>query len=68
MDDTVDSLRKQLEPISRRIHALKNIFENTEDDYAKQDLLKELTQLRWQALFYLEKIENLKRQGNSDHD
>ncbi len=63
MTDSMESLTNQLQPISRRIHALKNILQVTIDPEARLELDKELKQLRWQALFYIEKIENLRKQG-----
>lgn len=62
-DESIDSLLKELQPISRRIHALKYILENTNDDKSKKEILEELKKLRRQALFYIERIENLRRQG-----
>jgi len=60
MED-IEALQKELQQISHRIYELKTLMESTK----YPELQKELKQLRWQALFYLIKIENLKRQGET---
>lgn len=55
------SLRKELDQISAQIHALKDKLPATQDPVELKRLQKQIKQLQWQALFYLEKIENLRR-------
>ena len=58
----IERLQKELQLISHRIYYLKQVIENAPDYDSSQlkQLRKELKNLQWQALFYIEKIENLK--------
>jgi len=56
----LQQLQKELLTISRKIHALQALVELTHDANAVVKIKKEIKRLQWQALFYLEKIENLK--------
>lgn len=58
--DSIEKLQAEMTAISQQIHAFKALIETTADPSQQKKLQKELKQLQWQALFYFEKIENLK--------
>lgn len=62
MDDYVESLRQELQSLSRCIHKVKSQILTCQDMSICKQLQKDLKQVQWQALFYLEKIANLESQ------
>jgi hypothetical protein len=64
--DHLQQLQKKLLTISRKIHALQALVELSHDAQEEVKIRKEIKRLQWQALFYLERIENLKAQ-EGDH-
>lgn len=56
--DFTDKLQVELDALSCRIHSLKDCVDKAVELSQKRRFQKELKQLQWQALFYLEKIEN----------
>ncbi len=54
----IDSLKEELQQISRQIYALKDLIAASEDPSKIKKLQMELKKLQFQALFYIEKIEN----------
>ena len=55
----IKQLQSELQVISKRIYELKEIICITENPENLKELQSELKQLQFQALFYIEKIENL---------
>ncbi len=54
----IDSLKEELQQISRQIYSLKGLIADTEDPSEIKKLQDDLKKLQFQALFYIEKIEN----------
>jgi predicted nucleic acid-binding Zn-ribbon protein len=53
-----DVLKKELQQISEQIYTVKDLLSAADDPAEIQKIQQELKQLQYQALFYLEKIEN----------
>ncbi len=64
MEGEIERLKRELLPISRRAHAIKILIQLTADHAEVKNLQKELKHLQRQVLFYLEKIENLRIEGD----
>ncbi len=60
MSEHLDSLQIELEQISSRIHLLKEQLATADDPAGTRKFQQELKQLQYQALFYIDKINNLK--------
>ena len=58
MHNDITQLKRELAQISRRIYSTKNLIERESDAEKREQLEKELKQLQYQALFYIEKIKN----------
>ena len=60
--NNIEQLQKELNELSRRIYCLKQLIEDNsyKNSFELKRLRGELKNLQWQALFYIEKIENLK--------
>lgn len=58
MHSDITQLKSELAKISRRIYKTKNLIEREYDSEKKRQLEKELKQLQYQALFYIDKIKN----------
>ena len=59
MCDYLKDLQSNLHLISKRIYELKDIISTAEDLKKTKELKAELKGLQYQALFYIDKIENL---------
>ena len=59
MCDYLKDLQSNLHLISKRIYELKDIISTAEDLEKTKELKAELKGLQYQALFYIDKIENL---------
>lgn len=51
-------LRSELDEISKEIYKIKDLLNENLDNKIKLELRKKLKELQWQALFYIEKIDN----------
>ncbi|MCX7921340.1 MAG: hypothetical protein N3B21_04855 [Clostridia bacterium] len=59
---TIGQLKQEVKEISKEIHEIQRIIEETTDNSIRSALVKKLEELRWQMLLYLEMIENMKEQ------
>ncbi len=59
MCEHIKQLQSELQVISKRIYELKEIIYITENPENLKESQSELKQLQFQALFYIEKIDNL---------
>ena len=59
MCDYLKVLNSELQLISKRIYELKDMISTAEDLEKIKELKAELKGLQYQALFYIDKIENL---------
>ncbi len=57
--ESIKRLQSELRVVSKRIYELKEIICITENPENLKELQSELKQLQFQALFYIEKIDNL---------
>ena len=62
--DTIDTLGRELNELSFCIRELKGRMLKATGKPEYWVLKKEFRQLQWQALFYIQKIENLREQAN----
>ena len=60
--NNIEQLQKELNELSQRIYCLKQLIEDNsyKNSLELKRLKNKLKNLQWQALFYIEKIENLK--------
>ncbi len=66
MDDSVAKLKSDLNRISQRIYSIKNLIERESDLREKKRLEKELKEMQYQALFYIEKLRNEKSNSREE--
>lgn len=60
--EDLDQLTKELKTLSQEIFLLKKRYKKLEDGSYKEELKNEIRSKQFQALFYIEKIQNLYKQ------
>lgn len=56
--DSFEKLKAELAAIGDRVQSLTAAYYATNDPDEKDLLLKEFRQLKWQAIFYVKKLQN----------
>lgn len=58
MRDDTENLTAELHQISQQIYAIKGLIDRETNPEKKKQLEKDLKQLQYQALFYIDKLRN----------
>lgn len=62
--EDLDRLTEEVKDLSREIYLLKRRYIRLPEGLGKDQLNAEIRDKQFQALFYIEKIENLSKAGN----